>query len=510
MTVNETELKLALQPDDMARLRRRPLLQAKRHGKPQTRHLRSVYFDTPDFVLAKSGVCLRIRTSADGRRQTVKTAGTRASGLFTRREWEAPVASSVPDAALLRATGLELFADQEQIERLGPVFATDVRRTVYRLGEGSDDGWEVEVALDSGEISAGPAREAICEVEIELVRGRPECLFALARDLSEAVPVRLMALSKSDRGYQLAAGTPLRPVKTRPVPLEPGMTVAAGFQTIARGCLDHLLANERCLLANGDAEAVHQMRVALRRLRSAMKAFGRVVEGPQLAEARAALAWLLDHLGPARDAEVFLTTIVDPVAADHPGLPAVEALRADWLADKEAKSATALEAVRDRRFTNLLLSLGAWVEAGDWLGRNGPLLEQDLGPFAERLLAKSDKKLRRAGHGGLDHLTADELHRVRILGKQLRYTSEFFAAFTPRRATKAFLADLSALQDTLGQINDIAVAQPKLAAAQPDPERAWAAGLVTGWHEARRAPLLIRAKRAWKRWLGHKRPWRTP
>lgn len=504
MDGDEIELKLALSPEGLERLRRHPLVRTHTQGRPVTRPLTSIYYDTPDFALARAGVTVRVRVVGHRNVQTVKARGSRAAGLFARREWEAPVASKTVDVPMLRATGVPVLVEGDAAERLVPVFRTEIRRTARIL---AGDGWRLELALDHGSVRAGELSEEICEVELELLEGNPGHLFTLARSIVAAVPARLTTLSKSDRGYSLASGRPPAPVKARPVVVGREMSVAQGFQTVARNCLEHLLANEASLLA-GDGEAIHQMRVALRRLRSAVKVFRRVVNGPQLDELSGQTRWLLDHLGPARDGDVFLDEIVEPVVARYPGNPALAALRGRWRDVRDDAVATAVAAVADRRFTEILLAAGAWVEAGDWLGGDQDTLDARLGPFAAAVLSKRHRRLLKAGGRRLAELGASDLHRVRILGKQMRYAGEFFAPLHPGKAARGFLASLAELQDVLGALNDIAVAEPRLVAGQLDGDQAWAAGVVAGWHEARRPALLETAEAAWRRFRKLEPFWR--
>lgn len=507
MDGHEVELKLALEPDGLERIKRTAIVRDTKQGRPATRLLSSTYYDTADFALAKAGVTVRLRSSGRAARlQTVKTAGSRVSGLFARREWEETVAGDGLDWAGLRATGLAALQDEAVLAALAPVFSTEIRRTLYNL---SGEGWQVELALDHGSVGTGATRQPICEAELELKAGEPSHLYALAQALTEAVPARLLALSKSERGYEVAAGTAPLPVKARPVPLRADMPVVEAFQAIARNCLDQVLANERCLLASRDPEAVHQMRVALRRLRSALKVFAKVVAGPQLAEAKEEVRWLLAHLGPARDADVFLAEILDPVLAANPDHPGLASLHASWRARRDEEFAQAVEAVAGRRFTALMLALGAWVEAGDWChAADGTVLSQRVGAFARKVLAKRDSKLMRAGGTRLDRLPPQELHAVRILGKQMRYTGEFFASLYPKGHPKTFLGPLADLQDLLGELNDIAVAVPRLAASAHQGDHAWAAGLVAGWHDHRRPSLLAEAGKAWWRLRKLQRFWK--
>lgn len=508
MDGREIELKLALAPEDMARIAARPCLNAGRLADPVSKRLSSIYYDTPDFALAAQGIAARVRRTGSGFVQTVKAAGTSVSGLFDRDEWEAPLASAELDYEQLRQTGLAVFADEALAERLSPVFATEVERTVLRLG---GDDWEAEVALDRGTVMAGERREDICEVELELVRGAPIHLFQLAARIQNEVMARPLCLSKSERGYRLAAGKPSPMVKAKAPALAPAMTVGEAFRTIARACLEHLMLNERCLLATEAGEAVHQMRVALRRLRSAIKVFKEITAGPELGRVKDDLRWLLAHLGPARDAEVFLSEIVDPVLAAHPGNTGLAALHAHWSRDREAKLATAVTAVRSRRYAALILNLGRWVESGDWLGpAGGPSrkrLAEPVTAFATRRVGKAVRSLLKEGGETLSRLPPDHQHAVRIRCKQVRYAGEFFASLVPRKTTKLFLAELSELQDVLGKLNDIAVAGTKLSGRGAEAGSSRAAGLVAGWHQSRRAALLNDVDKTWKRWRAMPVPW---
>jgi inorganic triphosphatase YgiF len=385
------------------------------------------------------------------------------------------------------------------VAALRPVFSTSVLRNLYHLGAAD---WDIDVALDQGEVGAGERHEPICEIELKLTRGAPRHLFTVANKVLAAVPdARLLTLAKSDRGYQLASGAPPLPTKAGNARIAVTMTVAGAFQAIARNCLDHLLANERCLVATRNAEALHQMRVALRRLRSAMKVFRRTVAGPDLDAARTDLRWLLGILGPARDDYVFLADIIEPVIAAHPETGPLAALRAEWAEQAERNATAALSAIGGTRYTGLLLALAAWVEDGAWLGRPDNTLRGGvIGPYARRILSRQHTRLLNTGGDDLTALAPADLHQVRIFGKQVRYAAEFFAPLYPARTTDPFLDILNRLQDTLGQLNDIAVAGARLAAGQSDDGRAWAAGLVAGWHAGRRPALLAKAAKLWRRY----------
>ena len=140
------------------------------------------------------------------------------------------------------------------------MFETRIARTGYRV---SRDGSLVDVALDRGEVDTGERRLAVSELEFSLARGEPRELFRLARSLAEFVPLRLCTKSKGDRGYELLRND-VDPVdRAGDVHVGPAMTAEEAFRVIGRGCLRQLAANEPAMLRH-DAEALHQMRIALR------------------------------------------------------------------------------------------------------------------------------------------------------------------------------------------------------------------------------------------------------
>lgn len=487
----EVELKLVVSPDDLPRVGR---MRAKLGGQPgrmRAVHQVTTYYDTPERSLAAAGVVLRVRSTGRERLQTVKGPGTRSGGLFHRPEWEQAISGERPRLDLAAETGLDVLAEPGLADRLVALFRTDIQRRTCRVG---GEGWSAELALDQGVVIAGERSLPVHEVELELIEGRPAHLFAAALLIAEHVPVGLTASSKSERGHALAEGQGPVPVKAKPVVLKSKHKAGQAFMVIARACLHQLLANQPALLEAGDPEAVHQMRVALRRLRSALKVFRPILPAalpdPLLDEMR----WLLGKLGPARDGDVFLSEILAPVLDDHPGERSLALVERHWREVRDRDFAAACQAVGDPRTAILILRLGEWVESLDWPngGASAP-------SFARKVLGKRLKRLKAAAGKSLLDLSAEQRHQVRILGKQLRYGGDFLSSLFPAERSAAYLATLSELQDHLGQLNDIAVAVPRLCAAHQAGRGAWAAGLVAGWHESRRPELLAAAEAAWKR-----------
>jgi CHAD domain-containing protein len=283
-------------------------------------------------------------------------------------------------------------------------------------------------------------------------------------------------------------------VKAEPVELTAETTVEQALCRILRACLRHFFANEAIALAGDDPEGVHQMRVALRRLRSAIGLFRRFLPATLSDWIVDEVRWLGTALGPARDWDVFLAELLAPVrmALDEADLQALEAV-------VQARRDHAACAVRDvigsPRLTLFQLKLGEALEARDWAGQlaeaDAARLSQPVESLAGELLARRHRKVRQAGND-FAALSADERHRLRIALKKLRYAAEFFRSLYDDKAVRRTIQHVSVLQDTLGHFNDVATATRLLhslheaegeeAAAADTPAVARGAGMVIGWH----------------------------
>jgi CHAD domain-containing protein len=110
----------------------------------------------------------------------------------------------------------------------------------------------------------------------------------------------------------------------------------------------------------------------------------------------------------------------------------------------------------------LLLRLELWLDEGGWRNAAVPGQadpgDQPVEPFARAILDKRAKKVTKLGKRH-ETLSEGELHRLRLQGKKLRYAAEFFAGLFPKKATRAYVRKLEAIQDRLGAVNDAATGQ---------------------------------------------------
>lgn len=513
-TAREIELKLDIDAAALARLRRHPLVKQGRTGRTTTQLLHTVYFDTLDHALWRSGITVRVRHQGRQRILTVKSAVTSYSstgGPFDRHEWETTLLSDTPSALTLgvlplAGTSVEAKLIKALNAGLVPVFTTSYRRTTYHLQDtAADPAWEILLCLDHGTVETTTKSTALSEAELELLRGEPSDLFRLALALTADQSALVGIKAKAERGFDLLSGHTLKPAKAVEPKLNSEQSTESAFRAIAGSCLSQALHNAHVLREARVPEAIHQMRVGLRRLRSALALFAPLVGEAGGAAFRQELQWAASELGDARDAHVFLTEVVDPVArafADDRGL---QALVSDFEDRRTRGYERALAAVQSPRLSRLLLELGGWIADGPWCHPTDIALQENLAkpilPFAAGVLSKQHSKVLKQGRN-FSELPAVTRHELRISLKRLRYACDFFHSLWESKTARTALSALSALQDDLGTLNDIAVAHDSLQAMMKEQgvslERAFAAGLVAGWHgQAGRDQLGITAK-AWK------------
>ncbi len=453
----EVELKLEFDPADAARIASHPALAASL-APPEDRDLVSTYFDAPDCTLHRLGVYLRIRESGGRFVQTVKTAKGK-TGLLERLEWEREISGRTLDLDGLAGTALEPLLTPELRAALQPVFETRIRRHICRIAQ---DGSDIEVAIDLGEVATRTHTRPISELELELKRGEKQALFDLAHILGATVPFRLEVKTKAERGYELLQGGGYQAEKARAVDIPPDMTAGDAFRAIALSCLRQIMANEPSMCA-GHTESLHQMRIGLRRLRAAIAIFADVVADENLAKIKTELEWITQELGPARDLDVFDAEVLSPLRTSHPEDEAIAAAHGDLQQKRMAAYARAAAAAQSSRFHAAVLDLAEWIETGSWAVEDDKdltaLRTRSVVKHAKKKLARLRKWIKREGDDLRDR-SASQRHHIRIRAKRLRYATEFFAATFPgEKSAKLRMESLTALkdlQDALGDLNDLA------------------------------------------------------
>jgi triphosphatase len=506
----EVELKLEVGAAELPRLLRHPRLRELAEGRPRSRALWNVYYDTPELGLWRSGLVLRVR--ADGRRRIagVKTQGVARGGLVTREEVERPLPGPsrdprrVPPAALLGAIGDPGL--RRAVERaasgspLVPRVATQFRRTTLPLRLGAS---RIELALDAGEVRAGRSRIPIRELELELLSGAAPALFDVARRLAADVELRPAPLGKAERGFARLLGEDVAPVRAQRIELPADASLEQAVRTVLGECTRHLTANQPAV-EKGDPEGVHQMRVGGRRLRSALRLFAPWLPAREAESLGGELRWLAGELGRVRDLDVFIGETLGPIVADRPGDPGLAALQDAARAARDDAFAELGASLRSRRNALFVLRLGRLAEAVP-ASRSGALLRRTrAAPEARRLLRRLASRMFELGER-IDELSLPELHRLRIRAKRLRYATELLGPLLGGKAPARAARRLADLQDALGHLQDLASAEASMRglrerggpASSPDTLRA--EGFVLGYAARSSAAGRAALARAWRR-----------
>ncbi|MBW7971108.1 CYTH and CHAD domain-containing protein [Bradyrhizobium sp. BR 10289] len=502
----EIELKLLVDADRMAHFNAAPVIAANARNKGSRKHLKSVYYDTPERLLRRHGLSLRVRQSGARFVQTVKTEA--ADDPLRRGEWEASVPSLAPDLALAMPFIPEKLREHLAAHPLEAVFTADIHRHARMLDLPSGT---VEIAFDQGALTAGDRSLPVSEIELELKGGAASTIYEIALLLAEQGAVKPSISTKSARGFDLADDKPPSARRPRKLRLDASVTLDEAFATILRSCFLHLLQSLPAAEDGRNPEGVHQLRVSLRRLRSALDLMRSVGALSNLDALRSEAKWLAQDLSAARDWDVFQLETLPTIAKACPSVSGFDTLgRAAGKRQSDAYR-KAHHALADRRCAVFLIGLGHWIETRGW--RNGVAAE-DLGRlaepavnFAQRILSAQHAKVLKRGRR-FKSLGIDELHRVRLATKRLRYLSEFLLPlFADRKCARKFSRRVAALQEELGAFNDMAVTASLLDGLGTEPESAIAAAAIAGWQARASVGVQPALQSTWRDFTAARVPW---
>ena len=461
-------------------------------GRSHRARLRARYYDTADGALAARHIVLRVRKEDGAWMQTAKAPGASPVERLEHNVELPPVrASEVPLPLIGRHDGTPVGERIAQALRqaghdpaeaeLVPLYGTDVWRTTREMRSGDA---LVELAFDVGEVRSGDRRRPLCELEIELKFGSASSMLELARRWRGRYGLWLDTVSKSQHGERLARDQAYGPpTKARAPQLDADADGPQVFRAVLDSCLAQMLPNASEVAAGSpDPEHVHQLRVGIRRLRTALRemaGFAPAVDPawePVLAETFRAL-------GRQRDRDHVLQ-VVQPQMLAH-GAPPFEFGAASGEIP-EPKSV-----VRAASFQAVLMDLIAAAlpsHAEGELAKKGTSARKAL----RVRLSTLHRQVLRDGKR-FDSLEPAEQHRVRKRLKRLRYLGEFAAPLFGRRAARRFLEQLEPAQDALGAHND---AQMAMNACRDGAAHDGAAWFAVGWLAANQPASAAQCRKA--------------
>lgn len=499
---------------------------ARRTATLKKTSLAGKYLDTVDRRLARAGIAWRLRREGPRWLQTLKAT---SSNPLTRFEHEVIRPDATPDASAHAGTAVgeqlaEILrrADADGIG-FGVRFETNIRRTARRT---RTRGAVVEIAFDEGRLVSGKSTLNVRELEFELISGSPAAMLSLVERWRRRFGLIYDPRGKAERGDQLADGMSFPPVRRSCQP-EYGKASSAceAFGVVIDECLTQVTRNA-IGLSEGDpglsAEHVHQMRVGIRRLLSALRSFRGWAPAapPTLVEG---LRTLFTTLGACRDSDVLDSGVL--VELTKAGAPTL-------MGSSTATSPSRLDVIRDDSTQRTFLAWIAWRESlahgslgeashrvvdptrqhtgvdpgnGDVSGAQSGLIERRAAPDAAlphaheapRFRSAAARRLRRwheliaDGCHAFDELDDEHLHKLRKRIKRQRYAAEFFAPMFRRQQLNAYLETLSIVQDRMGELNDLFVARARFQSLVSSDPKAW---FAVGWLVARIAATRASAK----------------
>lgn len=464
----EVELKLSIAGDAIPLLQSHALIAKHLVGRAWVSRVDNHYFDTSDRLLAQARMALRLRRIGRRWMQTLKATGPVAGAFSQRNEWEVQLDAARLDLGALRHTPLvTLGSPRTLIRRLAPAFVTNFRRETRHLLLA--DGSQVECAIDVGSIQSGIRKTKrtgrICEVEFELKSGDAGALLRFVHRLAQDVPMLPLPVSKAERGYALADAVAPEPVKTELPEAKAAVSARAHLARAVASCQRALLLDAHVLHSSSeaappgkegvDSEFVHQARVAIRRMRSALRTFRPVFGKRRFETMNATLRVIGQVFGNARDWDVFCEETMDRVARvvgdDDAGKAAMKALREEAVRQRQEAHARLFAYLHSAQAGSDALSIERFVVQFD--GQGGT----SLGELAPRWLEEHQRRVVKRARR-IAKLDDAARHRLRIDVKRLRYALDLLDALFDPEEVHRYRKALSDLQDTLGELNDAAVA----------------------------------------------------
>jgi len=548
--MSEQELKLHVPASA-----RRAVLQEVRQRDATRIRLHALYFDTPTRELARARIALRLRQEGRDWVQTLKMPGADA---ITRVEVNHPRPGPVLDLSVYAGTEFEAPLSSLKGE-LGLRYETDVQRLLRKVRSRHGT---IELAYDTGVLRAGSLELPISELEFELMSGRPAAIFAVARRWQQRHGLVLDARSKSERGDKLAGlarelaeqdadGDTQQerrskaiarfwaPCGAAPAALDDSLTAPQAMGRIAGECLDQIARNAAIvaevdtlgIYPAGNSEHVHQLRVGMRRLRSAWRLFDGWIAPPPTPVLEGART-LFAAFGQNRDQDVLNETVapvlqragmpainfeVPPPDVDSQRIAAGKAFQGwlldalEWSLDVQSPEPAALPVLAEPSDSAPEPSFSLDGTAPAMTATPTliiPMVPDHAPPSLRKLLVKRLHRWHaKVVEQGKDFaaLNIPARHDLRKRGKRLRYGLAFAESLLPQSRLRGYRKQLVQVQDLLGEINDLAMAKDYYHACIGTHPQAW---FALGWISARLGELTIEAQAAFDRLAASKPFWK--
>ncbi|WP_439595080.1 CHAD domain-containing protein [Falsiroseomonas sp.] len=472
---------------------RHPALSGRRAGRTRSVAVALTWLDTARGTLAEAGLALEAGPGPRAPRRLLRT---------------------LPEAGAPWRPGSPVAVE----ETLAPDVAPEAAEGAALLPQAGFTGRRVSVPL-AGAVEAsllhgvlrglGPGLPGECPIARVTLSGPAEAVLETMLALAEALPLLPPRAALAEEARAFAQQAALRPRRLGAPRLSTDLGVEAALRLLLGHLVEVLVWHAPVAEAGQDPSGVHQMRVALRRLRSALRAFRPAADAPALRHFDQGLKGLAQTLGPARDWDVFLAGLGAELAEVLPGEPRIAALLAAGQRKREAAYATLRGLMAAPAYRHLLWQAVALDIRAPWHAEADEAAaarrEAPLEDLASHLLGKAWKRMQAVGED-IAHLPDAEFHALRLDGKRLRYLAELFAPLFGRKRSRRFLERLAEMQEQFGLANDSSVARALVESIAAG-DGAWAAGVAEGWVLARSRRARARAGKAWAALLSAEAFW---
>lgn len=515
MSSTELELKLEIGEDAIGKLVRNPALRKMATGQSVERELRSTYFDTPDLLLRRERTSLRVRWDGNKWVQTLKRGTRLEHGLSKPLEIEDDLEGPDLDVSKISDPDMQSWLlELVNGAPLEPVFETIMNREINLLKV--KDAGTVELAIDRGAVQISDLKEDFNEVELELKSGKAHAILSASEKLFRSGLVTPSGRSKAERGYALVSR---EKVKDAPeaaphlyvrADLTSDLTSEEALKRIGKAATRQILGNWDAILTSDEPEVPHQLRIGLRRLRTALKIFRSATGNDRLHPLSKQARDMGRVVGGLRNADVLVSDIVTPAVEDI-GLKKRHQALLDFLEGERLRQRSLVRAsLTQADWTIMKLNCMLFEQAVDRALR-GKGLKDDLLALSAGELDRTWRFVRKKGRGFANHKISQR-HELRKALKELRYACDPFLPLYQDEAAKKFVRDLRRLQDVFGYLNDVAMAEElakTIATAHPDrKDLNKSVAAVCKWHDARAKEATKKAESRWRKLVDDTKFWR--
>jgi inorganic triphosphatase YgiF len=496
----EFEIKFSVDRVAIDRVFKLKLLDRPSFGRAQ--RVQTIYFDTAENHLFNAGITLRWRKLGSRKPvMTFKVAGSPSASLFERTEIEIPAGQNGIDIALFGTDIGKFVLKVTDGAELLPRYQTSFKRIITEIRSPQS---VFEVAIDEGQFIDTDQAWPLHELELELKSGPPSDMLDFAKVLATKAGLRLELTSKSERCFILAGVQKQKRYKEEKQRIHPEMQLDAVIVAILAEGMQHFTAHIQPFRDEADARSVHQMRVGLRRLRTALKAFHKAFPQASFALFSARARELASGLGLARECDAFRELVFTHPMAHRNCPDDAKYLEASLISLRTQAYAGAMEMINGLVSTLFIIDMQNYIARRGWRSEISDIelamLTETADRFAKNTLGDLFGKAKKRGKALIEK-SDEERHEFRIALKKLRYNAQFFAPlFKNARLYRNWSDNLVPLQNSLGVSNDLAGAQDMLnrLSAREQGDFSRSAGFILGWFSAQSETADAKIEKQWK------------